>query len=257
MLKGTCREELKKVKHVVQYAVFAAYHLSLETSFLADEGASLPKMALQPSIAVPERAMADSVISVVPNSLALTNSQAVAEPVQEDTEIVSLSLDLEGLGSLSVHPSSISSMNSRVGNEPSDVCYDDLASGNVLESCTSHQPTELKRPTPLPSVMRNFQPDEEMNELTKSERADEKEVSSEYFSASETHQSILVSFSSHCVLKGTVCERSRLQRIKFYGCFDKPLGRYLRDNLFNQVTLLGGSSVLSLNCFYDIMTIFL
>ncbi|KAF2323994.1 hypothetical protein GH714_005903 [Hevea brasiliensis] len=52
---------------------------------------------------------------------------------------------------------------------------------------------------------------------------------------SDTHQSILVSFSSRCVVKGTVCERSRLLRIKFYGSFDKPLGRYLRDDLFDQV----------------------
>ncbi|KAF5451008.1 hypothetical protein F2P56_031313 [Juglans regia] len=221
LLKGTCRDELKKVKHVVQYAVFAAYHLSLETSFLADEGASLPKMALQPSIAVPERAMV------------------------QDAEILSLSLDLEGLESLSahldpVHPLSTSSINSRVGNAPSDICYDDLASSEVLESCTSHQSMEINGPTLLPSVLRKFSQSElqvgEMNELTKSERADEKEVSSEYFSATETHQSILVSFSSHCVLKGIVCERSRLQRIKFYGCFDKPLGRYLRDNLFNQTS---------------------
>ncbi|KAL1807513.1 hypothetical protein ACET3Z_024503 [Daucus carota] len=37
LLKGSCHEELRKVKHVVQCAVFAAYHLSLETSFLEDE----------------------------------------------------------------------------------------------------------------------------------------------------------------------------------------------------------------------------
>ncbi|XLT01343.1 hypothetical protein HN51_050694 [Arachis hypogaea] len=37
-LKGADEEELKKVKHVVQYAVFAAYHLALETSFLVAEG---------------------------------------------------------------------------------------------------------------------------------------------------------------------------------------------------------------------------
>ena len=70
---------------------------------------------------------------------------------------------------------------------------------------------------------------EESYELAKSERLSESEVSSEYFS---------VSFSSRCVLKGTVCERSRLMRIRFYGCFDKPLGRYLRDDLFDQVILI-------------------
>ncbi|KAK9281485.1 hypothetical protein L1049_004388 [Liquidambar formosana] len=48
------------------------------------------------------------------------------------------------------------------------------------------------------------------------------------------HQSILVSLSSRCVWKGTVCERSHLFRIKYYGSFDKPLGRFLRDHLFDQ-----------------------
>ena len=48
------------------------------------------------------------------------------------------------------------------------------------------------------------------------------------------HQSILVLLSSRCVLKGTVCERSQLFSIKYYGSFDKPLGRYLWDDLFGQ-----------------------
>ena len=66
MLKGTCREELKKIKHVVQYAVFAAYHLSLETSFLADEGATLPKVIVKNSTDMPESATADTDISIIP-----------------------------------------------------------------------------------------------------------------------------------------------------------------------------------------------
>ena len=52
---------------------------------------------------------------------------------------------------------------------------------------------------------------------------------------SSDHQSILVSLSTRCVWTGTVCERSHLFRIKYYGNFDKPLGRYLRDHLFDQV----------------------
>ncbi|RWV96502.1 hypothetical protein BHE74_00026705 [Ensete ventricosum] len=36
LLKGAHSDELKKIKRVVQYAVFAAYHLILETSFLVD-----------------------------------------------------------------------------------------------------------------------------------------------------------------------------------------------------------------------------
>jgi 1-phosphatidylinositol-3-phosphate 5-kinase len=247
LLKGTCRSELKKVKHVVQYAVFAAYHLSLETSFLADEGASLPKMTLKHSIAVPERTTADLDISVVPNSVASTSYQAVADGSAQDEEIVDLNPELEGLESLCrhldpVHPTG--PVTFTVGNAPSDSCND--------ESCSLNQCEDFKGPTVHPSVLRNLSQLElqesmaqderlsgEMNGSTRPGRTDENEVSSEYFSATETHQSILVSFSSHCVLKGIACERSRLLRIKFYGCFDKPLGRYLRDDLFDQVNLLG------------------
>ncbi|XP_050272077.1 putative 1-phosphatidylinositol-3-phosphate 5-kinase FAB1C [Quercus robur] len=251
LLKGTCRDELKKVKHVVQYAVFAAYHLSLETSFLADEGASLPKMTLKHSISVPERTTTpDLAISVVPNCLASTSCPAWTDISLQDEEIAGLNPEIEGLELLGrhldpVHPTG--SMNCRVGNAPTDACYDDLASCVGLESCTLNQCEDFKGPRVFPSVMRNLSQQEpqesmaqdetlagEMNGSTRSERADENEVSSEYFSAAETHQSILVSFSSHCVLKGIVCERSRLLRIKFYGCFDKPLGRYLRDDLFDQ-----------------------
>lgn len=46
LLRGATTEELKSVKKVVQFAVFAAYHLALETSFLADEGATLPELSL-------------------------------------------------------------------------------------------------------------------------------------------------------------------------------------------------------------------
>ncbi|GKC97359.1 hypothetical protein Tco_1167634, partial [Tanacetum coccineum] len=46
LLRGANGDELKKVKHVVQYDVFAAYHLALETSFQADEGTSLPELPL-------------------------------------------------------------------------------------------------------------------------------------------------------------------------------------------------------------------
>uniref|UniRef100_A0A803NTI6 1-phosphatidylinositol-3-phosphate 5-kinase n=1 Tax=Cannabis sativa TaxID=3483 RepID=A0A803NTI6_CANSA len=52
------------------------------------------------------------------------------------------------------------------------------------------------------------------------------------------HQSILVSLSTRCVWNGSVCERAHLFRIKYYGNFDKPLGRFLRDHLFDQTRSL-------------------
>ncbi|GJU93336.1 hypothetical protein Tco_1318092 [Tanacetum coccineum] len=52
------------------------------------------------------------------------------------------------------------------------------------------------------------------------------------------HQSILFSLSSRCMWKGTACERSHLFRIKYYGNFDKPLGRFLQDDLFDQMPII-------------------
>ncbi|KAG6425785.1 hypothetical protein SASPL_109989 [Salvia splendens] len=69
ILRGASGDELKKVKHVVQYGVFAAYHLALETSFLADEGASLPALPLNSpiTVALPDKqSTIDRSISTVP-----------------------------------------------------------------------------------------------------------------------------------------------------------------------------------------------
>lgn len=256
MLKGACREELKKVKHVVQYAVFAAYHLSLETSFLADEGASLPKMTLKPSITIPDRTTADNVISSIPHSAASTVCQAAIDAPAREEGSVGFNTELGGCESSSEHinpgpisPLSPDSMDGRLGNIPTDAHNDDLASSGGLESYSLKKFMDLRGAIVLPADFKDHsQPDlqdtmikEEMqpgeiHELAKPEQADENEVSSEYFSGTDSHQSILVSFSSRSVRTGTVCERSRLMRIKFYGCFDKPLGRYLRDDLFDQVS---------------------
>ncbi|EXC06051.1 1-phosphatidylinositol-3-phosphate 5-kinase [Morus notabilis] len=254
LLKGTNREELKKVKNVIQYAVFAAYHLSLETSFLADEGATLPKMVQGQSIAVQEKATAAPAISVSTDLIASTNSEAVPEGSAHHPENVGLNPELGRCEPFSGHfspghgfPTSTDPVEGVVGNVLSDACDNDLASNITLDSSLD-QSHERKDSNALSDIGSLSQPEsqvifsqderqhEEVYELTRSERVDENEASSEYFSAADTHQSILVSFSSHCVLKGTVCERSRLMRIKFYGCFDKPLGRYLRDDLFDQTS---------------------
>lgn len=255
-MKGSSCDELKKVKHVVQYAIFAAYHLSLETSFLADEGATLPKMKRGHPIAIPERATTDFGVSSIPDSHATTNSEVVADCYVQGEETVCLNPELEGSELSSGHfgpgygfSLSSCSVDCVGGNALFDVS-DDLAS-NVGFNCSPNLCEDKKRPASFTSNITNFslpempeifpqqrQPDDVCT-LTKSDKIDDNDVSSEYFSSADTHQSILVSYSSHCVQKGTVCERSRLMRIKFYGCFDKPLGRYLRDDLFDQVTSYG------------------
>ncbi|GMI75161.1 FORMS APLOID AND BINUCLEATE CELLS 1C [Hibiscus trionum] len=233
LLRGRSREELKKVKHVIQYAVFAAYHLSLETSFLADEGATLPKMKIKHSIVVPEKMQ-------IENSQSSLNTTVNA--AQNDT---SLSLNPEQ-GVLE----SLLDQGDQSQFFPSSGCsvLDDLAPIVDMDLCSLEQMKDLNMSAMLPRDIRDFPQFElqetmtederhldEFNELEKPEK-NKDEASSEYLSATDTHQSILVSISSRCVLKGTVCERSRLLRIRFYGSFDKPLGRYLQDDLFDQAS---------------------
>ncbi|KAJ6982029.1 1-phosphatidylinositol-3-phosphate 5-kinase FAB1C isoform X1 [Populus alba x Populus x berolinensis] len=252
LLRGTCREELKKVKHVIQYAVFAAYHLSLETSFLADEGASLPKQTVRPSIAIPERTAADESISVVSP---ITCHAEVALSAQDNDGSLGVKPEHEGSESLTgdldagvIPPLPPRSVTCKSGNELSIAYHGDLVSDvGRLDSFSVSECEGLKISVVPPPGIENLSLPElqdmmaqeggqlmETRESVQPEKIDEDEVSSEYFSATDTYQSILVSFSSRCVLKGTVCERSRLLRIKFYGSFDKPLGRYLCDDLFNQ-----------------------
>lgn len=242
-----CREELKKVKHVVQYAVFAAYHLSLETSFLVDEGASLPKMPKH-SLSVEDNSSSE-------NADAPASSSCLVD-VSTGDKFSAVNTEVEESCSMDLHLDNNSFVlstgfeDSSIVDTLPDMYNDELQSNVNLKPSLSHC-EELKDCTIVPFAVRSLSESElpgtlerrkgrsgGIQELRKSESFDENDLSSEYFSAADTHHSILVSFSSHCVLKRTVCERSRLLRIKFYGRFDKPLGRYLRDDLFDQVYLV-------------------
>ncbi|XP_042511075.1 putative 1-phosphatidylinositol-3-phosphate 5-kinase FAB1C isoform X2 [Macadamia integrifolia] len=283
LLRGTCREELKKVKHVVQYAVFAAYHLSLETSFLADEGASLPKTSLESPITIPERVTrADHAISVIsgatlppvcpeltheshpvgacdplvtssyqPTTDVLTQNERLTglltfreiEPICQHTNSGHMSASSPGAidpgVGMELHGSHIEHLFPLVPKQPcTQLQYDSLRGSSALPSNTgSHSQHVLPEASILEDVtLRNHRQQGGVLELMKTEEVSLNEVTGEYFSAADNHQSILVSFSSRCVLKGTICERSRLLRIKFYGNFDKPLGRFLCDDLFDQGT---------------------
>ncbi|KAK8522611.1 hypothetical protein V6N13_115570 [Hibiscus sabdariffa] len=246
LLRGRSREELKKVKHVVQYAIFAAYHLSLETSFLADEGATLPKMKVKRSVSVPDKMEDDSTVSV-PNSYPSSSFDEIVNASSQNDISLSLNHAQGGMESLSEQHDQSHFFPSSGGSVLNSY-NDDLFPSAGLDMCLE-QFQDSKMSTMLPCDNRDFSQSElqetmaeeesrldEIQELVKSEKIDDDETSSEYFSAADTHQSILVSFSSRCVLKGTVCERARLLRIKFYGSFDKPLGRYLRDDLFDQAS---------------------
>lgn len=284
LLRGANGDELKKVKHVVQYGVFAAYHLALETSFLADEGASLPELPFQSpiTVALPDKPSSiERSISTVPGFKIDANgtsqgAQHQNEPIRANSvpvsdfesavrsrppclltgrsslpvRLTSSSTDYTGLHSaapgngVSFHigdnQNEMDSKDSWVVETSaikpgSDIMSNHLTANSMGSSETMGQ-----------GVLSNTQNDPSVNQLGSSNNptmhqdgqthAEDSGTMNEEFPPSPAdHQSILVSLSSRCVWKGTVCERSHLFRIKYYGSFDKPLGRFLRDHLFDQV----------------------
>ncbi|KAG9141024.1 hypothetical protein Leryth_012606 [Lithospermum erythrorhizon] len=267
LLRGANGDELKKVKHVVQYGIFAAYHLGLETSFLADEGASLPQLPLNSpiTVALPDKTSSiDRSISTIPG---------FTLPVNEK------SLGAQSVGQPPTSQSDASALMTRTTGDPISYANPSVSSSghyvpySYLDGPSPCGPSEsLVNPNNSHDTSSSFADTVQIqHNLGHSDAPEKKEVFSasgndcsevdatracadlssaqvdgkhvleapvslkeEFPPSPSDHQSILVSLSSRCVWKGTVCERSHLFRIKYYSNFDKPLGRYLRDHLFDQ-----------------------
>ncbi|KAL5572283.1 hypothetical protein UlMin_021880 [Ulmus minor] len=296
LLKGASGDELKKVKHVVQYGVFAAYHLALETSFLADEGASLPELPLKSpiTVALPDKPLSiDRSISTIPGfSVPSTGKPQVPEAVnnsdkskkslisdrdsyntQSDpvsklegdysscfrapqhtlnstqstasfTSLLSLEKDISGSYHNELSSACVSEDINNVGLEEHVQAKTFNKGESRTESRTSNAFGTSKSPgldngsvqADGNALAVNHRGTPQVESISQnSTNCKEVGASKEEFPPSPSdHQSILVSLSTRCVWKGTVCERAHLFRIKYYGNFDKPLGRFLRDHLFDQ-----------------------
>lgn len=257
ILRGGFLEELKKVKRVMSLAIFAAYHLSLETSFLADEGATLPKLPSKVLSSIPDNLLIDSAAMI---ETSLSDGPRVRQRTAEDQRKVYSSSN-NGPQSIFLSPDA-SCINGGILNVTAKTTHrshsvNRMLTGDISRLCISNSLDELEsfgivgqnrkfsRPNPTNAsaqvedtslsdkgsvaTLKHLITDEHAR------RNDFLEVPEELFSTGDS-QSILVSFSSSCIPKGTVCERSQLFRIKFYGSFDKPLGKYLHDDLFDQTS---------------------
>ncbi|KAG7577217.1 FYVE zinc finger [Arabidopsis thaliana x Arabidopsis arenosa] len=285
LLRGANEDELKKVKHVVQYGVFAAYHLALETSFLADEGAS-PELPLNSpiTVALPDKSTSiERSISTVPGFTVSTYEKSptmlsCAEPQRANSvpvsELLSTTTNLSiqkdanplipnGSGwqareinlsfifsrhnvSLNLPDRVIESRNSDFSGRsvpvdtPVDKANPVVVADDTMENSLHSSGQGFVRKSSHSGTSITVENQDNGSELTtvqqqNNEKPKETQSQKEEFPPSPSdHQSILVSLSSRSVWKGTVCERSHLFRIKYYGSFDKPLGRFLRDHLFDQ-----------------------
>lgn len=232
LLKGNDLEELKKIKDVMQYAVFAAYHLSLETSFLEDEGASLPKIPMKAPFSLPENVHnVDGATSLSANSV-ISSFENVNAAFGSHTSFNKVS-PLPSLDFPSEYGVMINSNSEFEECESASGSYSfspaDIISGKVYGFSRPEWGSFRKVFPHVEGSSGGSGPSAD------AQHASTATASGDYFSSTENNQSILVSLSSRCILKGTVCERSQLLRITFYGNFDKPLGRFLRDDLFDQV----------------------
>ncbi|KAH1056867.1 hypothetical protein J1N35_034932 [Gossypium stocksii] len=269
LLKGAGGDELKRVKHVVQYGVFAAYHLALETSFLADEGATLPELPLKSplTVALPDKPSSiDRSISVIPGfTISSSGKPIVSQPideVQKSNKAISVRPSSDNIDP----PGKCTGVSSSCLSKGAYISHNDVPSLNhAFSKVDGVDPKEsVETPASIEEALMgdqflskapeqggaNNHADSNMlsanhvggKELASPKREtinNNEEVASskeEFPPSPSDHQSILVSLSTRCVWKGTVCERSHLLRIKYYGSFDKPLGRFLRDNLFDQNT---------------------
>ncbi|XP_062191720.1 putative 1-phosphatidylinositol-3-phosphate 5-kinase FAB1C [Phragmites australis] len=265
LLRGSCQEELKRIKRAVHLAVFAAYHLSLETSFFADEGATLPKFPSMPVVV--KRDMRNCANNYVAGSATVGIPHGLKLEQDKLSQTTTANRMFENI---SVSPSSLPSNEEAqgfmgdCGHRESENSVDDL---NSCEHCRSqatgsfnrhktslcsmdhdsrmqyqhfHNSAKLGKNAHQDEVLAkkyqevDYRDNKPRDDYHSADQHDQNEFSGEYFPGTDNHQSILVSLSSTCIPKGLVCERSQLFRIKFYGSFDKPLGRYLREDLFDQ-----------------------
>ncbi|GAB4838067.1 hypothetical protein Ancab_027597 [Ancistrocladus abbreviatus] len=287
LLKGANGDQLKKVKHVLHYAVFAAYHLALETSFLADEGASLPELPLKSpiTVALPDkppsinRAISTIPGFVVPPAGRHQSKLLVSNPQRSEgchaVDMVSLKNHAPDLMTELDHLSSRSQCMELASNSAHSVtspCCDDQSSHYAMEDQHKTVADQISESNVSAGMAQGDLLDHHRisdsvgnaeilqqgvcsefdsgNAFPKNNHGasasiysaqnvnDQKveiQSSKEDFPPSlADHQSILVSQTTRCVWKGIVCEKAHLCRIKYYGSFDKPLGRFLHDHLFDQ-----------------------
>lgn len=255
---------------MIQYGVFAAYHLALETSFLADEGASVPELPLQTpiTVALPDKpSTINSSISTIPGFTVSSAEESPTTALRDEPH--KANVDLTGnFASSKTHLQGKLDGNDRIDSSERLLHNLDTVYCKSPEIITSKddglvptlEPRQLSFHMEKPSAQKNqwsvlpcateqvtdgaYTNESAVIGDQNCSRHEQMDSSKgDFLPSASDHQSILVSLSTRCVWKGSVCERAHLLRIKYYGSFDKPLGRFLRDNLFDQVPFI-------LVCFY-------
>uniref|UniRef100_R7W218 1-phosphatidylinositol-3-phosphate 5-kinase n=1 Tax=Aegilops tauschii TaxID=37682 RepID=R7W218_AEGTA len=225
LLKGSTSETLKKIKRVLHFTVFAAYHLILETSFFTD----------QRSFITEKNASRKEDCLKIDSQLHFPGSTcdeqyANMEELADTKNSMSQHLhDSEIKNSRDSNSQCIQSNSSRPDPDPSTDIIGDISYISSAES-TSGDGFDGSNIAAAPEKL----------------SAHKKEASGKKFKETfddETHtgtstslnpQTILISMSSQNIRNKAVCEQSHLSRITYYGNCDTSLGMHLQDTLLNE-----------------------
>ncbi|KAK8547300.1 hypothetical protein V6N13_098013 [Hibiscus sabdariffa] len=209
LLKGANGDELKKVKHVVQRVVFSAYNLALETSFLADEGATLPELPLKSPITfvAPDKLSGiDRSIPLVPgftipSSRKPMASQSINELQKSNRDVPSLNHAFQKIDDIDPKESvQIKTASSRVALTGKQLISlsQRLSEAPQQGRGSNHAAHSMLAANHLDGLELASSKQEPVN------NNEEAGSSKEEFTQFSDHQSILVSLSTRCFWKGTV-----------------------------------------------------
>lgn len=220
--------------------------MALETSYLADEGASLPELPLKSplTVGIPDKPLnINRSISTVPDLV----TPITERPQSETSLLVSKVPSVSTPNSAPVSEASLlSSVTTCMDSLSSSVCNDvaqhsisdQFPGGHLLDDGAVNKTFSTSLQGNDDSELIEHDPNKLRNLSGSNYREQNGKVQplkEEFSSAPTDGQSILVSLTTRCVWKGVVCERAHLFRIQYYRNFDKPLGRFLLDDLFDQV----------------------
>ncbi|XP_078163103.1 1-phosphatidylinositol-3-phosphate 5-kinase FAB1A-like isoform X2 [Carex rostrata] len=196
LLRGANSEELKKVKHMLQYTVVAAYHLILETSFFQDQ-----RVFLNDKI-VPQ--VESSAVPHLP-SLSNGHTQYNPKPSQNAKEL-----------------SLLPGFNRMNGSSNMDLYY--TSADSAAEFSTRERSTDTDKEVAACKVCEKEGP---VSSAEYGGHDSGSSVNKEKMDGNDS-ESILVLTTSQCIPKQSMCEQSRYYRIKYYGNCDISMGRYLQ-----------------------------
>lgn len=254
LLMGANSDELKRIKCVVRCAVVMAYHLMLETSFLLDQTSMFS--TISPSEVIDLALTDQKSTSVVINEATTFSEKPCDAEVKKSQNIISLSEGNSSLSFEACNPAtfpglSISTSIQRVmddsfplfsnssPNKPAPLDIDE-ANQECQDKKTDVQISSVQEGENILNHELESSDTWDICDVTGDKTQSKDEINSVLDS-----ESILVLMSSRNKSNGSICEHRHFSHIKFYRSFDVPLGKFLQDNLLNQV---GGSPILKLPC---------